>query len=372
MAKSGTSGSNRNLNYRYSGTSYYNCLYRGSSTSAYGDASNTSYGYNRTTSRPNAQFNIDAKVPNYGTDVVAKVSATPMDKFMFRYWLKNDETTPYSREKSFYYDLSEEGVTFTGVFEWNPDLPGEPAEIEKALRYNINVAVSEEEAGIVSGAGYYAYGKSITISTSENAGYTFLKWTKNGEDYDTSKSLSFTVGTEDVDFVAVYEKIPVPPVPDSHKLYLKPSSSGCCTFNLANGIEVEEGEAFTVTATLAPEQVFKGWYDEKGNLLAETLSYGTHMGTEDITLIAVCEYTPASPADPNNDLGYVPIAPEKEKTGDVNGDGKVNVADAIEIIDVYLTAREIDTPDRKYDVNNDGKVNVADAIEVINMYLTAE
>lgn len=135
---------------------------------------------------------------------------------------------------------------------------------------------------------------------------------------------------------------------------------------------MEEGEAFTVTATLAPEQVFKGWYDEKGNLLAETLSYGTHMGTEDITLIAVCEYTPASPADPNNDLGYVPIAPEKEKTGDVNGDGKVNVADAIEIIDVYLTAREIDTPDRKYDVNNDGKVNVADAIEVINMYLTAE
>ena len=299
VTKSASSYTN-SLTYRY--TSVANsCLNRQSDSSTnYADASNGS-GFSLGGNRPNVKFYIDGMVPEYGTEVQAMISASPKDKFKFRYWLKNDETTPFSTEQSFCYDLAEE-AKFTGVFEWNPDLPGEPSDIEKMLKYNINVSANEEMAGIVSGAGYFEYGKSITISTSPNAGYTFVKWTKNGEDFNTKSSFSYTVAGEDVDFVAVYEEIPVPPVPDSHKLFLKPSSSGCCTFNLANGIEVQEGESFSVTATLGYDQVFKGWYDEEGTLLATTLTYSSAMGEEDITLIAMCEYSPDAPTEPNSVL----------------------------------------------------------------------
>lgn len=442
VTKSGTTGTNSTLRYRYTSTSYYNCLYRGSSTAAYGDASNTSYSYSRTTSRPNAKFNMDAEVVNYGTKILAMISASPKDKFKFRYWLKNDETAPYSTEQSFCYDLAEE-AKFTGVFEWNPDLPGEPSDIEKMLKYNINVSANEEMAGIVSGAGYFEYGKSVTISTSPNAGYTFVKWTKNGEDFSNNSSFSYTVAGEDVDFVAVYEEIPVPPVPDSHKLFLKPSSSGCCTFNLANGIEVQEGESFSVTATLGYDQVFKGWYDEEGTLLATTLTYSSTMGEKDITLIAMCEYSPDAPVEPNsllmldlsrvtmgvggipltlhaintageevattgwtssnsevatvNENGVVTSVGEGTATitvvfadgssatcevtvmnvtkGDVNGDGKITIADVSGAVLFALGEGEESTKDlseEAADFNENGIVTVTDAISILHVVMNSE
>ena len=56
-------------------------------------------------------------------------------------------------------------------------------------------------------------------------------------------------------------------------------------------------------------------------------------------------------------VNFVDVTP---KTGDVNGDGKVNIIDAM-IIAKYI-AGDIDTVGGYPDMNDDGKVNISDLI----------
>ena len=68
--------------------------------------------------------------------------------------------------------------------------------------------------------------------------------------------------------------------------------------------------------------------------------------------------------------GYVsPNAPGSEpevKTGDVNGDGEVNISDVTDLIDLLLQGGATDT---KADVNGDGDVNISDVTDLIDMLL---
>lgn len=81
-------------------------------------------------------------------------------------------------------------------------------------------------------------------------------------------------------------------------------------------------------------------------------------------------------SSPDESLVYVPGTSRSSINvasaslrGDVNGDGKVTMADAIATMDYYLHWTVGQELDKKYDVNNDNKVTVADAIEVMNIYL---
>lgn len=53
--------------------------------------------------------------------------------------------------------------------------------------------------------------------------------------------------------------------------------------------------------------------------------------------------------------------------GDVNGDGRVNVSDVSELINMILGTTEMNEIDA--DLNSDGKVNVSDISALINIIL---
>lgn len=53
--------------------------------------------------------------------------------------------------------------------------------------------------------------------------------------------------------------------------------------------------------------------------------------------------------------------------GDVNGDGRVNVSDVTELINMILGLTPMDTS--RGDVNGDGRVNVSDVSELINIIM---
>ena len=55
-------------------------------------------------------------------------------------------------------------------------------------------------------------------------------------------------------------------------------------------------------------------------------------------------------------------------TGDVNGDGKLSIADVTELINYLLSG---ETPPAAADVNGDGKISIADVTELINMLLSS-
>ena len=58
---------------------------------------------------------------------------------------------------------------------------------------------------------------------------------------------------------------------------------------------------------------------------------------------------------------------EPTTTGDVNGDGKVNVSDVTELVNMILGV--IPKDESTADVNGDGKINVTDVTALINIIL---
>ena len=63
------------------------------------------------------------------------------------------------------------------------------------LNYDIIVTVNPENAGTVTGDGYYNVNDVVTLTASANAGYKFLNWTENGEVVSTESQYLFTFTT---------------------------------------------------------------------------------------------------------------------------------------------------------------------------------
>ena len=131
---------------------------------------------------------------------VLTISVSPASDYVFRHWTLNG--VEYTTARSFDYTVGDSAVSFVAVL---------------ALKPLITVSVSPEEAGSAYGGGRYAEGSNRRIYTYGNEGYTFLHWTLNGEIYEEAgenTSFYYTLGIEDVTFVAVYkEPEPEPEVP---------------------------------------------------------------------------------------------------------------------------------------------------------------
>ena len=67
--------------------------------------------------------------------------------------------------------------------------------------FEITATANPSEGGAVTGAGYYGEGQLCTLTATANEDYTFVNWTRDGEEVSTSMSFSFTV-TEDASYVA--------------------------------------------------------------------------------------------------------------------------------------------------------------------------
>ena len=70
--------------------------------------------------------------------------------------------------------------------------------------YEVTASANPVMGGIISGSGTYNHGATCTLTATANEGYTFINWTKNGEEISTEATYSFTV-TENVAFVANFE-----------------------------------------------------------------------------------------------------------------------------------------------------------------------
>lgn len=376
------------------------------------------------------------------------VSTTAKTNYSFLHWLINDEEEPYSMDKSFKYTMGDEDVVFTAVYkyvkpEYNPNDPAEPGDYMSQLYYRVNVDINDADAGVVSGSGKYKYGTSVKIGTSPTAGYEFRRWLKGEEEYSTAQSFNYTIDGEDVAFTAEYEYVGIPdPVPTEHKVYLQSSTQGGCTFSMANGASVDIGSNFSVTASLGTDYKFIGWYIGD-NLVGSNATYQGIMGEEDITLIAMCEYSPDAPVEPNsllmldlsrvtmgvggipltlhaintageevattgwtssnsevatvNENGVVTSVGEGTATitvvfadgssatcevtvmnvtkGDVNGDGKITIADVSGAVLFALGEGEESTKDlseEAADFNENGIVTVTDAISILHVVMNSE
>ena len=70
--------------------------------------------------------------------------------------------------------------------------------------YTITASADPMEGGTVTGSGNYEYGATCTLTATANYEYTFVKWTKNGEEVSTEATFTFTV-TASEDYVAHFD-----------------------------------------------------------------------------------------------------------------------------------------------------------------------
>lgn len=249
--------------------------------------------------------------------------------------------------------------------DFDPTNPAEP------YQYNKLTMEAEPAAAVssLSGAGYYKEGTVVTLKSScKSTRYTFSHWEKDGEWYSDAASPTYTMENDAVTFTAVYDFTPASPDEpelDDNRLYLVAEPLTACTFNKESGLSYEYEQTVSLRATANTGYTFLGWYDG-GTLMSESLSFSFNMPEGDMTLTARFEYNPTNPAEPESDGTQTDV--QTTPTGDANGDGVVNVTDAVYVINVCL-GFTTDANTAMCDANGDGVVNVTDAVSIINICL---
>ena len=249
--------------------------------------------------------------------------------------------------------------------DFNPTNPAEPYLYSKL---SMNGRPTEAVSSL-TGAGYYKEGTVVTLKSSVKNSklYTFSHWEKNGEWFSDAASPKYTMENDAVTFTAVYEFTPASPGEpnlDDNRIYLVAEPLTACSFNIQSGLSYKEGQTVSLKATANTGYTFLGWYDN-GKLKSTNLSFSFYVEEGDHTMVARFEYNPANPFEPSLPDGVEQDNVQTTPTGDADGDGVVDVADAVRVINLCLTGEY----DGKADVNGDGEVDVADAVAVINICL---
>lgn len=247
--------------------------------------------------------------------------------------------------------------------DFDPTPPPEPL-----TKYKVTVTATPK--GYTSGGGTYLGGTEVTISTSAASNYTFSHWTLNGEFYSNEQSFTYTVEPKTARFVAVYEFTPADPAEpvtsNEYRLYLENNIPQACSFNRSSGGKVEADQYVTITAYKSESYDFLGWYDN-GTLVSTNMSFNYQMPYRTHTLTARFVYNPKDPDEPGSSTDEEDI--QNQKRGDVNGDGEVNITDAIEIYNMILQVQTHMMQIGYSDANKDGDINISDAIEIYNWIL---
>jgi len=124
----------------------------------------------------------------YGHGATANLFAIANAGYSFVDWTENGVQGPTSPQYSF--KVIKE-VTLVANFARNT--------------YFISVSAYPTAGGTVTGENTYNHGDNVTVSATANDGYVFVHWLKDGTEYSTAPSYSFTA-TEEVSLVAFFKK----------------------------------------------------------------------------------------------------------------------------------------------------------------------
>ncbi len=175
-------------------------------------------------------------------------------------------------------------------------------EVQAPNTYNINVSANPPAGGTVTGGGSYQQGQQCTVTATENVGYTFLRWTENGNQVSPNLSYTFEV-TGNRTLVAHFQV-------RSYTIGVSanPSNGGSVT----GGGTYTHGQNCEVTAAPATGYNFIEW-TENGNQVSTDLTYSfTVTGNRNLVAqFQLKSYTISVSANPTNG-------------GTVNGGGTYN------------------------------------------------
>ena len=160
------------------------------------------------------------------------VNATPATGYNFVRWTENGQQVSTNASYTF---------TVTG----NRTLVAQ----FQLQSFSITASADPNNGGTVTGGGTYNYGQSCTLSATPATGYTFVNWTKNGQQVSTNASYTFNV-TSSGAYVAHFQI-------QSYNIQVvaKPANGGTVT----GGGTYTYGQNCTITATANEGYDFINW-----------------------------------------------------------------------------------------------------------------
>ncbi|MGN1375080.1 MAG: chitobiase/beta-hexosaminidase C-terminal domain-containing protein, partial [Prevotella sp.] len=156
--------------------------------------------------------------------------------------------------------------------------------VTQALGCAVNINYSLENAGTVDIDGnLYKKDESVTMTATPNHGYAFKEWrdAAGSSVVSTENPYTFTMGTEDVTYTAVFEALTLYDLTTT----VEPVGGGTIT-NKDTYPSHPEGEQITLTAVPATGYSFKGWKKD-GSTVSTELTYSFNMPAEAVAITAV-------------------------------------------------------------------------------------
>ena len=209
----------------------------------------------------------------YQSGSTCNLTASPNTGYFFSYWSKNGSQVSTNATYSF---TVTENASYEAHFGLN--------------NYTISASASPSAGGAVSGGGSYSYGSSCTLNATPATGYSFVRWTKNGNQVSTNPSYSFTV-TENASYVAVFSL---------NSYTISASASPNAGGSVSGTGSYNYGSTCTLTATPATGYSFVRW-TKNGNQVSTNPSYSFTV-TENASYVAVFSlnsYTISASANPS-------------------------------------------------------------------------
>lgn len=196
---------------------------------------------------------------DYNQNATCTLTATANEGYTFVNWTEGETEVSTSAEYSF-------TVTSARVLTANFQLNS----------YTISASANPTAGGSVAGAGTYDHFQNCTLTATANEGYTFVNWTKGGDQVSTNPSYSFTVA-EAGDYVANFQL-------NSYEIAATatPTAGGSIT----GAGDYNHFASCTLTATPATDYHFVHWTKEGVTGPISTAATYIFTVTEDATYTA--------------------------------------------------------------------------------------
>ncbi len=314
-----------------------------------------------------------------GASVNIRTSAK--NGFKFKHWLKNGEV--YSTNTLIRYTMEAENVEFRAVYEFDPTSPEEPSE---KLRYPLWLDCTPKGAcsfnhssGTRMLAGQYAY-----IDAYASQGFEFQGWyDESGNKVGSSQYLSFQMPYKETKLTARFVFNPGSPGDpsggnqddvDNEPKTEAELANDAAYIKLSAQISAVQTALNNAKNTLNAEcqDVAAQFADRIAAIQSGIDALSTDLKTkyDNVKLTAESTVDTAGISASIEKLVSDAKAAQKEfeeqaSTGDVNGDGRINIQDVVVAVDAVGTG----TYNTAIDVNGDGKVNIQDVVVIVNLSL---
>lgn len=151
--------------------------------------------------------------------------------------------------------------------------------------YSVSVVINPIDGGTVSGSGTYSHGISCTVTAFANIGYTFQKWTENGDQVSTNPTYTFTVTNDRVLTAHFTTNSPYYTI----SVTANPSDGG----SVSGGGSFQQGESCTLTAMTNTGYTFTNWTENDS--VVSVYSSTSFVVNSNRSLVANFSNTPPSP-----------------------------------------------------------------------------